>query len=97
MSSHRAEQVLRFWFGQDPKRWFEKNVAFDAEIRDLFLPLYEELSSNADWLSEPRECLAIGQENRVVIKPEPGAPSDRARSRVLHEVDEGAIVAACRE
>jgi uncharacterized protein (DUF924 family) len=58
MSSHRAEQVLRFWFGQDPKRWFEKNVVFDAEIRDLFLPLYEELSSNADWLSEPRECLA---------------------------------------
>ena len=58
MSDHRAEEVLQFWFGQDPKRWFEKNATFDAEIRTRFLPLYEELSSNDDWLSAPRDCLA---------------------------------------
>src|SRR5262245_28607316 len=58
MSDHRAEEVLRFWFGQEPKRWFEKNATFDAEIRSRFLPLYEQLSSNADWLSGPRDCLA---------------------------------------
>ena len=58
MSNHRAEEVLRFWFGQDPKRWFEKNATFDAEIRSRFLALYEELSSSADWLSGPRDCLA---------------------------------------
>ena len=62
MSNHLAEDVLRFWFGQDPRRWFEKNAAFDAEIRSRFLPLYEELSSNADWLSRPRDCLA-----RVIV------------------------------
>ena len=62
MSNHRAEDVLRFWFGQDPKRWFEKNAAFDAEIRTRFLPLYEELSSKADWLSQARDCLA-----RVIV------------------------------
>jgi len=53
-----APEVLRFWFGQDAKRWFEKNSAFDAEIRSRFLPLYEELSANADWLARPRDCLA---------------------------------------
>ena len=58
MSNHRAEEVLSFWFGQDAKRWFEKNATFDAEIRSRFLPLHEELSSNADWLSQPRDCLA---------------------------------------
>lgn len=58
MSDHRAEEVLRFWFGQDAKRWFEKNATFDAEIRSRFLPLHEALSSNADWLSQPRDCLA---------------------------------------
>jgi uncharacterized protein (DUF924 family) len=62
MSDHRAEEVLHFWFGRDPKHWFEKNAAFDAEIRSRFLPLYEELSSNADWLSQPRDCLA-----RIVV------------------------------
>ena len=58
MSNHRAEEVLRFWFGQEPKRWFEKNATFDAEIRSRFLPLYEELSANTDWLSQPQDCLA---------------------------------------
>ena len=58
MASHRAEEVLRFWFGQDPKRWFEKNATFDAEIRARFLGLYEALSSNQDWLSPARDCLA---------------------------------------
>jgi uncharacterized protein (DUF924 family) len=53
-----APEVLRFWFGQDAKRWFEKNAAFDAEIRARFLPLYEELSGNEEWLSQPRDCLA---------------------------------------
>ena len=62
MSNYRAEEVLRFWFGQDPKRWFVKNAEFDTEIRSRFLPLYEELSSNADWLSQPRDCLA-----RVIV------------------------------
>jgi uncharacterized protein (DUF924 family) len=62
MADHRAEEVLSFWFGQDAKRWFEKNATFDAEIRSRFLPLYEQLSANTDWLSQPRDCLA-----RIVV------------------------------
>src|SRR5678815_2959605 len=62
MANHRAEEVLRFWFGGDAKRWFEKNALFDAEIRSRFLTLYEELSSNDEWLSQSRDCLA-----RIVV------------------------------
>jgi len=58
MPDHRAEEVLRFWFGQDAKHWFEKNAAFDAEIRSRFLPLHEELALSNDWLAQPRDCLA---------------------------------------
>lgn len=59
-----ANEVLRFWFGQGGergkahKRWFEKNAAFDAEVRERFLPLYEALAGNEEWLAVPEECLA---------------------------------------
>jgi len=59
-----APEVLRFWFGQDAeygvahKRWFEKDPAFDAEVRRRFLPLHAELAGNGAWLDTPRACLA---------------------------------------
>jgi uncharacterized protein (DUF924 family) len=68
MSDHRADEVLRFWFGEGAergkahKRWFEKNATFDAEIRSRFLPLYEELARRNDWLSSSNYCLA-----RIVV------------------------------
>ena len=37
-----AGEVLKFWFERDRKAWFEKNPAFDEEIRARFLPLYEQ-------------------------------------------------------
>lgn len=68
MANHLAGEVLGFWFGEGDergrahKRWFEKNAAFDAEVRRRFLPLYETLSRNGDWLSQAEECLA-----RIVV------------------------------
>jgi uncharacterized protein (DUF924 family) len=68
MTSHCADEVLRFWFGEGAergkahKRWFEKNSTFDAEVRNRFLPLYEELARRNDWLSPPNYCLA-----RIVV------------------------------
>ena len=68
MTDHRADEVLRFWFGegaergQTHKRWFEKNPTFDTEIRNRFLPLYEELATSDDWLSSSSYCLA-----RIVV------------------------------
>lgn len=63
-----APEVLGFWFGGDAeygavhKRWFEKDPAFDAEVRTRFSHLHEALSANRAWLDAPRECLA-----RIVV------------------------------
>jgi uncharacterized protein (DUF924 family) len=70
MTDHHAQDVLDFWFGRgaergEPrKRWFEKDAAFDREIRSRFLPLYETLlaGGHADWRAQARECLA-----RIVV------------------------------
>src|ERR1043165_4767181 len=64
MGNYRAEDVLEFWFGVGPdhgkrhKRWFEKDRAFDLEITQRFLPLYEALVENPDWLDDAPHCLA---------------------------------------
>ncbi len=59
----RAAEVLRFWFQgvrSDP-RWFRKDAAFDREIRDRFLSLYEQAAVGAlsAWRDAPGECLAL--------------------------------------
>ncbi len=59
-------QVLGFWFGrgaergQRHKRWFEKNLSLDAEVRQRFQGLHEEMRAGGhrDWLERPRPCLA---------------------------------------
>jgi len=53
--------VLDFWFKQDRKAWFEKNPAFDEQIRTRFLPLFERAIQQdlAAWQDEPASCLAL--------------------------------------
>jgi uncharacterized protein (DUF924 family) len=41
MTAMPPQDVLDFWFGRDRKAWFEKNPAFDEDIRQRFLPDYE--------------------------------------------------------
>lgn len=59
-----APAVLSFWFGEGAmygkphKRWFEKDPAFDAEVRRRFLPLHEQQTLGREWLNAPRDCLA---------------------------------------
>ena len=59
----RAAQVMRFWFanGEGDARWFEKNGAFDAEIRMRFLALHEEAAAGTldGWKESPGDCLAL--------------------------------------
>ena len=62
-----AEDVLPFWFGAAPergkahKRWFVKDQAFDREVRERFLALYEDAA--AGKLAHLKEaldgCLAL--------------------------------------
>jgi uncharacterized protein (DUF924 family) len=58
-----AQSVLDFWFrgNEERKEWFQKDPAFDDEIRARFLPLYEAAARGAlaAWKHSPRECLAL--------------------------------------
>ena len=70
MNDHLPSGVLRFWFGageeygRRDKRWFEKDLSFDAEVSRRFLPLYEKLAAGAgrEWLESRADCLA-----RIVV------------------------------
>lgn len=61
-----AREVLQFWFGAGEeygrrhKRWFAKDPAFDAELRERFSGLLEGAlrGEHRDWLGEARSCLA---------------------------------------
>src|SRR5512145_548226 len=61
-----APEVLAFWFGEGAdygarhKRWFEKDVAFDASVAKRFAALHEATAGgkHREWLEEPRACLA---------------------------------------
>jgi uncharacterized protein (DUF924 family) len=68
-----AEDILGFWFGEppDPRRnpastqyrqaWFEKNDAFDTQIRERFLATHEAAAAGQlqSWADEPRSALAL--------------------------------------
>ena len=61
MQPVNPQDLREFWFGSDRKAWFEKNPAFDEEIRRRFLPLYEIGAAGqlADWQQTPAGCLAL--------------------------------------
>ena len=54
------EQVLKFWFGLDPKQWWKTDTALDHQIKQLFLKLWVEkrqLPAEA-FLTDPLTALA---------------------------------------
>src|SRR5438477_10614164 len=67
MATPRA--VLEFWFGipESPEHgkprevWFKQSDAFDAEVRERFLPLYETAASDrlSTWDAAPPSLLAL--------------------------------------
>src|SRR4051812_38504312 len=54
-------QVLDFWFGADPQKWFSRDDAFDAAIIARFLPTYETAAAGrlTDWEATPESALAL--------------------------------------
>jgi uncharacterized protein (DUF924 family) len=54
------DEVLDYWFGLDPKLWWNGGSHLDAEIRARFLDLWDEQRqfSLAHFLGGPREALA---------------------------------------
>jgi uncharacterized protein (DUF924 family) len=61
MRAVNPQEVRDFWFGSDRKAWFEKNPAFDEEIRRRFFSLYELAAAERleDWQKNPADCLAL--------------------------------------
>ena len=55
------EDVLSFWRAAGPDKWFTKNAAFDAAIRERFLATYEAAAAGklADWERTAEGALAL--------------------------------------
>jgi uncharacterized protein (DUF924 family) len=53
--------VLTFWRAAGPDKWFEKDDAFDAEIKQRFLAAYEAAAAGklAGWEDTPEGALAL--------------------------------------
>src|SRR5262245_33316211 len=73
-----SSDVLQFWFAESgPERWFNKNPAFDEEIRQHIRALHEGLASceDASLLTDPRTALAaiivINQMSRNMFRDTP--------------------------
>ncbi len=56
-----AAEVVAFWREAGPKRWFEKDYAFDEEIRRRFLALHETAADGKlrDWEKTAQGALAL--------------------------------------
>ena len=55
------QSVVAFWRAAGPKKWFNKDAAFDDEIRARFLPTYQAAAAGrlADWENTPEGALAL--------------------------------------
>lgn len=89
---------MKFWFEQtDPDRWFEKDLAFDASVRDRFHGLLETLLSrdNGELLADAQTALAavivLDQMSRNMFRDTPRAFAADPRALALAEaaVDRG--------
>jgi len=56
----QVHDILDFWFSLDPERWWKVDPAFDQEIRDRFLKLWEEEREKLPehFLADPEIALA---------------------------------------
>jgi uncharacterized protein (DUF924 family) len=56
-----AVDVLDYWRGLGPQRWYAKDDAVDAQIRRMFLPLYRAAAGGllADWEGDAERALAL--------------------------------------
>lgn len=55
------DTVLAFWREAGPRRWFAKDEAFDADVRDKFLATYEAAVAGAleHWTADAEGALAL--------------------------------------
>jgi uncharacterized protein (DUF924 family) len=56
-----ADEIIAFWLGAGPKKWFAKEEAFDAEIRARFEVVHHAAArgERQDWSGGPQGALAL--------------------------------------
>lgn len=61
MSLPSAADIVAFWRAAGPEKWFAKDDAFDAEIRQRFLLAHEAAAAGAlaDWERKPEGAYAL--------------------------------------
>lgn len=74
------EQILDFWFREiEPRQWWAVDPAFDAQLRERFLPLLERAAQAElqDWRRTPRgrlaEVIVLDQFSRNIFRGTPRA------------------------
>ncbi len=93
----QAGEVLDFWFGLDPKRWWEKDDAFDAEVAARFGALRTAVvaSEAAGWRGHPDPLLGaiilLDQFSRNIFRgrAEAFAADDLAARLTLEGIGKG--------
>ena len=82
-------EIVSFWRGAGPARWFSKDAAFDAEIRSRFLPTYEAAARREleRWADEAEGALALilvlDQFPRNIFRDNPKAFATDAHAREI--------------
>ncbi len=74
------QEVLKFWFEEiNPRLWFATDAAFDALLRERFLPLLMSAAQGelVDWRTEPKgrlaEIIVLDQFSRNIYRNTPAA------------------------
>src|SRR5262245_8945850 len=80
-------EVLKFWFEATPReRWFEKDAAFDAEVRRRFLALHEILAGQTtetlfgDAHTALAAIIVLDQMSRNMFRNDPRAFATDAKA-----------------
>ena len=91
MSDHTPGDVLTFWMSAGEERWFERDTAFDAEIRDRFGALHGKAAAGklTDW-EESREgrlalVILLDQFSRNLYRDDPRTYAEDANALALAE------------
>ncbi|WP_315837376.1 DUF924 family protein [Bradyrhizobium prioriisuperbiae] len=90
--------ILRFWRDAGPDRWFNRNDAFDAELKARFLPLWETAAAGhlSSWEETSDGALALvivlDQFPRNMFRNDPRtyASDPLAREVARRAIDRGA-------
>jgi len=61
MTAPLAHDLIAFWRDAGPGRWFRPDAAFDALLRQRFLPAHEAAAAGAlaAWADSPEDALAL--------------------------------------